>query len=225
VKGKGEFADAIESALLRSPDGPDLFKTADVRKKAVLDIARRTQLESAGSEGLNKYLVLLANKSSSEKRLILYLKQQIPSAAERVGIIPTDLRPAGQRAAEDAHDLSRPARYFNSWCNWNGGTYLVSIKEPWTETLDGKDVDTFEDLRHLARVWGTVAGAVHRQANRLESVKSRLTPELNVYLRERASTLVERLTGDFRRFQTDQRTREHILQAEARIQALLRGGQ
>lgn len=221
VKGKGEFADAIEAALLRSPDAADLFKTADVRKKAILDIARRTQLESAGSEGLNKYLVLLANKNGSEKRLILYLKQQIPSPAERVGIIPMDSRPPGQRSAEDTHALSHPPGYFNSWCPWNGGTYRVSIKEPWTETLDGKDVDTFEDLKHMARIWGTVAGAVHRQgADRATKVKSRLVPELNQQLADRAAVYSASVSQAFRTFIADPRTRAQSAAAESALREL-----
>jgi hypothetical protein len=221
VKGKGEFADAIESALMRSPDAADLFKTADVRKKAILDIVRRTQLESAGSEGLNKYLVLLANKGGGEKRLILYLKQQIPSPAERVGIIPTDSRPPGQRSSDDTHDLSHPAGYFNSWCSWNGASYRVSIKEPWTETLDGSDVDTFEDLKHLARIWGTVAGAVHRQGPDVGGkVKSRLVPELNKRLAERAVAYVATISQAFRTFVAVPRTRGQSAAADSALRDL-----
>jgi uncharacterized protein (DUF2252 family) len=221
AKGKGEIADAIESALTKTPDGADLFKSAGVSKKAILDVARRTQLESAGSEGLHKYLVLFANKSGSGKRLILYLKQQIPTAAERVGIIPTDSRPAGQRAAEDAHDLSRPPGYFNGWCALGGGSYRLTIKEPWTETLDGKDVDTFEDLKHFARIWGTVAGSVHRQGPELQTaVKSKLTPEFSRQLGERATAYAAILQPAFRTFVADPRTRQQIAAAEGGLRGV-----
>jgi uncharacterized protein (DUF2252 family) len=225
AKGKGEIADAIESALTKTPDGADLFRTAGVSKKSILDIARRTQLESAGSEGLHKYLVLLANKSSSGKRLILYLKQQIPTAAERVGIIPTDSRPPGQRAAEDAHDLSRPPGYFNGWCPLNGGSYRLTIKEPWSETLDGKDVDTFDDLKHFARIWGTVAGSLHRQGRDVvERVKSRLTPELAKLLRDRGGTYAAAIAPQFQSFATDARTRAAIERANAALRDLEKNG-
>jgi uncharacterized protein (DUF2252 family) len=221
VKGRGEFADAIESALLQTPDGADLFKTADIRKKAIVDLARRTQLESAGSEGLHKYLVLLANKGGTEKRLILYMKQQIPSAAERVGIIPTDSRPPGRRSAEDTHALSRPPGYFNSWCTWNGGSYRLSIKEPWTETLDGNDVQTFEDLKHMAGVWGTVAGSVHRQGSEVVGrVKPRLTQELSALLRDRGAAYAARAAADFRQFEADPRTREQSAKADVALKDL-----
>jgi uncharacterized protein (DUF2252 family) len=225
TKGKGEIADAIESALTKTPDGADLFKTAGVSKKSILDIARRTQLESAGSEGLHKYLVLLANKSGAGKRLILYLKQQIPTSAERVGIIPTDSRPPGQRAAEDAHDLSRPPGYFNGWCPLNGGSYRLTIKEPWSETLDGKDVDTFDDLKHFARIWGTVAGSVHRQGgDEVARVKPMLTPELAKQLRERGEAYAAAVASQFRAFTLDPRTRETIGKAEAALRDLEKNG-
>ena len=220
IKGRGEFADAIESALLQTPDGADLFKTADVRKKSIVDLARRTQLESAGSEGLHKYLVLLANKGGTEKRLILYLKQQIPSAAERVGIIPADSRPPGRRSAEDTHALSRPPGYFNSWCTWSGGSYRLTIKEPWTETLDGNDVQTFEDLKHLARIWGTVAGSVHRQGTDVVTrVKSSLTPELPGLLRDRGTAYAQAVADQFRAFNADPRTLEGAARADAALKA------
>jgi hypothetical protein len=225
AKGKGDIADAIESALTKTPDGADLFKTAGVSKKSILDIARRTQLESAGSEGLQKYLVLLANKSGAGKRLILYLKQQIPTAAERVGIIPNDARPPGQRAADDAHDLSRPPGYFNGWCSLHGGSYRLTIKEPWSETLDGKDVDTFEDLKHFARIWGTVAGSVHRQgAEVVARVKPRLTPELAQQLRERGEAYAAAVASQYRSFTTDPRTGRAIATADSALRDLDRNG-
>jgi hypothetical protein len=221
AKGRGEIADAIETALTKTPDGADLFKTAGVSKKSVLDVARRTQLESAGSEGLHKYLVLLANKSGSGKRLILYLKQQIPTSAERVGIIPTDSRPPGQRAAEDAHDLSRPPGYFNSWCSLGGGSYRLTIKEPWSETLDGKDVDTFEDLKHFARIWGTVAGSLHRQGGEVVAgIKSHMNPNLQTMLRDRAGAYAALVGEQFRAFTSDPRTREQAGRAAASLRDL-----
>jgi hypothetical protein len=221
LKGRGGFAEAIEDALLNTPDGKDVFKDADIRKKDVEDIARRTQLESAGSEGLHKYLVLLTHKKSPEGKLILYLKQQIPSSAERVGLIPKDARPPGQRTSEDMHNLSNPPAYFNSWCGWNGGSYWLNIKEPWTETLDGADVNTFEDLKHMARIWGIVAGSAHRQGAEVAvAIKSRLTPELSKALRERSMAYAAKVAKDFEQFRTDARTREQVQKAEAGLKEL-----
>jgi hypothetical protein len=217
-KGKGAFADAVAEALTHSPDGKDLFKSADFEKKSIQDIARRTQLESAGSEGVRKFLLLVSNKKMSDKRLILYLKEQIPSSAERVGLIPTDPRPAGQRSSEDLSVMSRPPAYFNSWCAWDDGSFRLSIKEPWTETMDGADVLSFEDLKHVGRVWGTVAGSLHRQGDAtVAAVKERLTPDLSLKLRELAMVYAKKAAVDFKEFVADPRAREQVGRAEAAL--------
>ncbi len=221
LKGRTEFAETITEALTHTPDAKDLFKDADIRKKDVEDMVRRTQLESAGSEGLHKYLILLSNKKSPEGKLILYLKEQIPTSAERVGLIPKDTRPPGERSSDDMDHLSRPPAYFNTWCTWNDGSYRLSIKEPWTETLDAADIDTMEDLKHLARIWGTVAGSAHRQGPEVvERVKARLTPELSRQLRELGMTYSKKAAEDSRQFDADPRTRALIIKAEAALDDL-----
>jgi hypothetical protein len=225
MKGRGSFADAIAEALTHTPDGKDLFKNADFEKKRVEDIAQRTQLESAGSEGLQKYLVLIDNKKSpADKKLILYMKEQIPAAAERVGLIPKDPRPAGQRASEDMHLMSRPPGYFNSWAQWNGHSFRVSIKEPWTETMDGADVYSIEDLKHMARVWGTVAGSLHRQGDEaVARLKARLTPNLAAELRTLGMLYASKAREDFRLFAADPRVREDTAKAEQGLRDLRSG--
>jgi hypothetical protein len=97
----------------------------------------------------------------------------------------------------------------------------VSIKEPWTETLDGKDVDTFEDLKHLAQVWGTVAASVHRQGAAVQNkVKSRLTPELKGQLAARAAAYAATVVPAFQAFTGDARTRKQIATADAALREL-----
>jgi hypothetical protein len=119
------------------------------------------------------------------------------------------------------HDLSRPPQYFNSWCNWNGASYRLSIKEPWSDTMDGADVNTFEDLKHMARIWGTVAGSIHRQGDAVVAqVKSRLTPQLSSQLRERGSAYSSKVLSDFRKFDADARVREQIHKAEMGLKDL-----
>jgi len=225
MRGKGTIADAIAESLTHTPDGKDLFKNAEFEKRRVNDIAKRTQLESAGSEGLQKYLILIDNKKSpADKLLILYMKEQIPAAAERVGLIPKDPRPAGQRVSEDMHLMSRPPSYFNSWADMGNHSFRVSIKEPWTETLDGTDVYSFEDLKHMARVWGTVAGSLHRQGDEaVARVKARLTPNLAAELRTLGMLYASKAREDFRQFAADPRVREDTAKAEAALKDLRSG--
>ena len=220
-KGKGAFADAVEEALLHSPDGKDLFKDADIKKKSVEHIARRTQLEAAGSEGLNKFLVLLKRKKGPN-HLILYLKQQVPASAERSGFVEKDARPPGQRSSDDMHLLLNPPVYFNSWCNMEGASYRVTIKEPWTETLEGGDLRTMYDLQQMARIWGVVAGSMHRQQkDKVGAIKERLTPELANHLRELGTSYAARAREDFDKFLADRRTREQINKADAELRSLV----
>jgi hypothetical protein len=222
MKGKGTFSDAIEEALLHSPDGRDLFKDADIKKKAIDDIARRSQLEAAGSEGLNKFLVLLTRKKGPSK-LILYLKQQVPASPERCGFIEKDQRPSGQRSSDDMHLLSNPPVYFNSWCNMEGLSYRVTIKEPWSETLEGGDLRTMFDLQHMARIWGIVAGSMHRQQkDKLPAIKQRLAGNLPDQLRELSATYVTRAQDDYEKFAADRRTHEQTSKAEAELRSLVR---
>jgi hypothetical protein len=223
TKGKGTFADAVEEALLHTPDGKDLFADADIKKKSVEHIARRTQLEAAGSEGLNKFLVLLKRKKGPN-HLILYLKQQVPASAERSGFIEKDPRPPGQRSSDDMHLLLNPPVYFNSWCNMDGLSYRVTIKEPWTETLEGGDLRTMYDLQQMARIWGVVAGSMHRQQkDKVAAIKERLTPDLTNHLRELSTSYAARARGDFEKFAADRRTREQINKADAELRSLVGG--
>jgi uncharacterized protein (DUF2252 family) len=221
AKGKGNIASAVEDALLHTPDGKDLFKDADIKKKSVEDIARRNQLEAAGSEGLNKFLVLLKRKKGPN-HLILYLKEQVPSSAERSGVAEKDPRPAGKRSSDDMHLLCNPPAYFNSWCDMEGRSYRVSIKEPWSESLESSDLRTPFDLQQMAGVWGVVAASMHRQQkDKIPAIKGRLTPELAGQLRELAGAYAEIAEKQFEQFAADRRTREQISKAEGELRGLL----
>jgi uncharacterized protein (DUF2252 family) len=214
VADRGPFTQAIRDAVARAPDAAALLKD-----ETLLDVARRTQLESAGSEGLAKYLVLLSTQNVPGHRVILYLKQQIPSSAERVGLIPKDPRPPGQRASQDMQDLCNPPVAFNGWCDFNGASYRLSLKEPWSEALPPPS--DFKDLVHLAKIWGTVAGALHRQGpDVVRNVSQRLTADLDMKLRVLGIDYAARVTDDFRAFTHDPRTRARIKQAETALKEL-----
>ena len=222
AKGKGTVSDAIQDALLHTPDGKDLFPDADVKKKSVEDMAQRSQLEAAGSEGLNKYLVLLKRKGSGPNHVILYLKEQVPSSAERSGVAEKDPRQPGKRSSQDMHLLCNPPSYFNTWCDMEGRSYRVSIKEPWSESLESSDLRTAFDLQQMAGIWGVVAGSMHRQQKeKVAGIKAKLTPELAAQLRELAAAYAEVAEGQFTQFAGDPRTRGMISNAEGELRGLL----
>jgi hypothetical protein len=214
VKDRQAFDRAIREAASHAPELAALLKD-----DAVLDVAQRTQLESAGSEGLAKYLVLVSTDKMPGKRVILYFKQEIPSSAERVGLIARDSRPPGQRCVEDMTGLCDPPAGFVGWCDFRGGSYRLTVKEPWSETLPAPD--GYKDLLHLAKIWGTVAGTVHRQGpETVRNVTQRLTPQLKGRLRELGAVYAGKVVEDFHAFTRDPRTRFRIAQADAALKEL-----
>jgi uncharacterized protein (DUF2252 family) len=207
-------ARAIREGVARAPELARLLED-----ETILEVARRTQLESAGSEGLAKYLVLISTKNVPGERVILYLKQEIPSSAERAGVIAKDTRPPGQRCAQDMERLCKPPADYVAWCDYRGGSYRLTVKEPWTETLPAPD--GYKDLLHLAKIWGTVAGTVHRQGPQVvRGVTERLTPQLKGKLRDLGAAYAAQGVEEFHAFTRDPRARARIAQADAALKEL-----
>jgi uncharacterized protein (DUF2252 family) len=213
-----ELAAGIAQAIVNEPDLSKLFRYTqpeDVRG-AVKDVARRTRLGSSGSQGLLKFFVLLDRPLRNiDHDVIVYLKQQIPSAAQRAGVAPASSISPAQRVKENMDRLTSPLPYLNSWCQVGNESYWVSFAEPWSEELDPLSVETFDDLLHMTRIWATVAGASHREDGRFAVILSRLTPGLLAQLRARSSAFLKQLDEDFAAFRADPRTRAQLDATEA----------
>ncbi len=213
----------IAQAIARSPDMIRIFNyhtAADIRLR-VKDLAQRTRLGSAGSQGLKKYFVLL-NKPlvGVDHDAILYIKQQVPTAAERSGIIERDPRPPGQRCAEDMELLSHPPPFLNGWFQMGNESYWVTLREPWTDELESDDIRDLADLRRIAKVWATAAGASHRVPGEGEMIRKRIGPELSNELRRFSNSYLIKLTADFDDFKSDPRCAPMIATANAALEAL-----
>ena len=175
------IAEGIAEAVAHSPALARSMRHRDVAaiRTAIKDIALRTRVGSAGSQGLRKYFVLMQSPLvHADHDVIFYLKEQIPSAAERSGIIPLDGRPPARRCAEDMAALSRPAPAFNSWCRIGGGSFWFTIHEPWTDELEPEDIRDAAGLRNAAAVWAVAAGATHRNPGEAGIIRQRSTPLL-----------------------------------------------
>jgi uncharacterized protein (DUF2252 family) len=215
-----ELAAGIAEAVERSPSSAALFRlrTADEFRAAMKDAVQRTRIGSAGSQGLKKYFVLLDRPLAGvDHDVIVYVKQEIPSAAERAGLVPPDPRDPAQRCAEDAVELTDPHPFFSGWCRIGGESYWVSLREPWTDELDGADVKTAEDLAAAARAWATAAGASHRGSGKAAVVAARLTPELSAQLRQLSDAYLAHLRDSYRALMADPRTSEMVARAERLI--------
>ncbi len=225
VKNRETFARAIAEAVANSPEMAEVFRHSDVTEiqKSIRDIGQRTRLGSSGSQGLKKYFVLMDSPLRDMKGdAILYLKQEIPAAAERSGFVSPDPRPAGQRAAEHMLKLTDPIPYLNSWCSIGNESYWVTFKEPWSDEIDYEETRTFEELLRMGALWATVAGATHREEGRFNAILPRLTDELMATIDQRAEAYGAQLEKDFAAFRDDERVKEKTSAADAAMRTFER---
>jgi uncharacterized protein (DUF2252 family) len=217
----GDLAAGIAEAAARSPESAKLFRyhTAEEFRGAVKDAVLRTRVGSAGSQGLRKYFVLLDRPLAGvDHDVIVYVKQQIPAAPERAGLIPPDPRDPAQRCAEDAAELSDPDPLFNGWCRVGDKSYWVSLREPWTDELDGADVRNREDLEAAARIWATAAGASHRSSGKAAVIRERCTPQLAAELRRLSDAYLVHLGQEYQALTTDPRVAPLVAKANREIE-------
>jgi len=209
-------AGIAEAAGRAGRASPFRYRTAGEFRAAVKDAVLRTRVGSAGSQGLRKYFVLLDRPLAGiDHDVIVYVKQQIPSAPERAGLVPRDGRDPAQRCAEDAAALSDPDPFFNGWCRIGGESYWVSLREPWTDELDGADVMNAAELADAAHVWATAAGASHRGPGEAAGIARRVTPELAAALRRRSDEYLARLEAQYRALVSDPRVKQLVARADA----------
>jgi uncharacterized protein (DUF2252 family) len=218
-----DMARGIAQALQHSKAAMAAFRYSDIEtvRKSIKDVALRTRLESVGSQGLKKYLVLLDKPLKGlDMDVVMYVKQEIPSAAERAGAIPMDPRSFGRRCSEDMNVLTNPTAYMNSWCDIGKESYWVTLKDPWSEDLELKMATDYSRLLELARTWGSVAGAMHRQQGHSAAILERLRkPELFEQLRHRSTLYMAELDRQFHDFLHDPRARADAAKAQKMIDA------
>lgn len=219
-----QHADAIAAGLAaaigRSPATAALlrYRTVEEFRRAIKDIAIRTQVRSGGSQGMRKYLVLLDRPMLGIRHdLIIYLKQQAPTAAERSGLIPLDPRKPAQRFVEHTLALMNPPPFLIGWCEMDGVSYWVTLKEPWSEELGPKDVEDVKDLKHAARIFATATGASHARSGKGAVIASRLTPQLAEQIKRLSEAYVRQLYIDYEQFRSDPRTVAHVKAVAALI--------
>jgi uncharacterized protein (DUF2252 family) len=214
------MARGIAQALAHSPDMAKRFNYADERaiRAGILDVALRTHVGSAGSQGLTKYFVLMFRPLVGvESNVVLYVKQEVPSPAERVGMIPKDPRDPGQRCAEDMDELCRPRPVFNSWCRIGDQSYWVTIREPWTNELDPEDIKNVKELEAAARIWAVASGATHQHPRQSAAIDRRVNAKLAGQLVQLSDDYLRQLDADLKALRADKRVQEMVRSADQRI--------
>lgn len=213
LRAADDRADAIASGVAEAIAGqPSLkraFKLDGVAavRQSIKSVAVRTRVGSSGSQGLKKYFVLMASPMADvEGDVIVYLKQQVPTAAERAGIVPLESRTPAERCVQAMSTLLPQRPWACGSVELGGESYWLSVKEPWSDELDVATVNNFDDLLAFARVWGAVTGSAHRRATSDSAVLlSRLTSESRSVIAERVADYEEQLSRDYASFLADPR--------------------
>lgn len=218
--------DAIAEALARAVDeSPYLravlrYRSVDEFRGAIRDVALRTRLGSSGSQGLKKYLVLMDKPLAGvDSDAILYLKQEIPAAAQRAGVVAPHV-PAespGQRVDRMVRAVLSPPPYLSGSCELGTESFWITLKEPWSSELDSADVSSFDQLLAVAKIWGTVAGASHALTAglaRMSPVLERLNDGLTTDLLKRSEEYRRVLGKEFSEFSSDPNTQKAVRRAE-----------
>lgn len=182
--------------------------------------AHRTRLGSSGSQGLDKILVRLERPFRDvETDVLLYLKQQIPAAAERSGLVPGSefLTPA-RRASEMVTALTSPRPFANGTATFRGRSYLVMLKEPWSEELDADRLRSTDELFAASRAMATIVGAAHARGVAIAPPDDTLL----VRIANRADAYVVTQRGWHEMLRKDPRTLAWIAKADAAVSAVNR---
>jgi len=181
-------ADAIVGPRrIRCPDETSL-------RASILDVARWTRIDSGGSQGVYKYLVLVDRPfRDAEGPMIFQLKQQPPAAAARAGLVPpsSPIDRARQVAASYERLLPWP-KAFVCAAEVDGRGYVVSLKDPWGEEPTEKDFDSAAGVHDALSLMGQVLGAAHRAALRRLPDESRRAERMTASLEGLASPLAAR---------------------------------
>ncbi|HEV7301855.1 MAG TPA: DUF2252 family protein [Tepidisphaeraceae bacterium] len=227
LQDASEQADAIAAALAAAIDeSPDLkaqFRlrgTEEVRA-AMKGVVLRSRVGSSGSQGLRKCYVLLANPLTGiDGDAVVYLKQQIPSAAERAGVVPLDERTPAQRCVANMQAALDTQPWVCGTMDVNGASYWISLREPWSDELDTEDVGNLAELLEMAEIWGAVTGAAHRRTTTdATAIAGRLTPDLVRTLDARALEYNRQLKADFATVTADARAGADIEQVRKALTA------
>jgi len=196
------------------------YRTREDFRAAIRDVARRTQLRQPINPGAREYLVLILRPLRDlDHDIVLSLRQQIPSAAERTMLIRRDDLPSGQRVARAAQGAMNPAPYILSAAAVGTDSFTVELLDPWSTTLAEQEIKDPDALAHLARIWATAAGCTHHQGSQDQAISRRLTPELRAKIRSLSDAYLKQHASEFERFQSNPSARADAATAKEALAA------
>jgi len=199
--------------------------------KDILDVVQWSRVDSGGSQGVRKYLVLLApGKGPAEAPLILQLKEEPLPAAARAGLISSPA--SGERAAQVATAsllLNDPPALLIGHAELDKRGFLIKTKDPFSEEPDAGDFKTVEAILEAAALLGGTLGQAHRAGLRshpnFKDQISLLSDKTRTYARsltERTDAALAHLHRAFVNLQQDAAARSMVDQAKRRIESAKR---
>lgn len=178
------------------PPQRDSLKLGDKKtcRAAVLDIARWTRLESSGSQGVPKYLVLLnAPAVEPHHPIMIELKSEPAPAATRAASIGNSVGPTRAQFVADAFRRAlAPPPWLVGWTNSDETGFLVRPKNPWNEELSHKDLKKQKHVHESAAILGAVIGAAHGNSPESPAQRETLAKRVDSERTQLAATLVTR---------------------------------
>lgn len=195
----------------------------------VRDVARWTRVESSGSQGIHKYLVLLENPlRESADPLILELKEQPKPAAAVAGILKAQTGAARATDVAGGYDqLMRPAPRLVGFTQMDGRGFLVRTKDPWGEELEPGDFrmhGNAEGVVKAASLLGDVVGMAHRNSLATASKPQQVAllckkaEELEKWLCERSKVIHEQMAARYAKLAADDGVKALVKKADEFIQ-------
>ncbi|MBC8108504.1 MAG: DUF2252 family protein [Anaerolineae bacterium] len=208
------LAAAIAESAKRSSEFGRLLRVTDRVgiRRSIKHVAIRTRLGSAGSQGLDKVLVLMDRPLRDvDHDVILYLKQEVPTAAERADAGPRDSRPPSERVREAVAANCDPDPIINAPCDTAGRSYLLTLFEPWGAELENVPIANRADLVQRASIMGVVLGCAHRLPIEDRHFVSQLSARSKAYLGV--------MLSEWESLRNDPRTTARIAEADAFIES------
>ncbi len=195
---------------------------------AVRDVARWTRLGSAGSQGLNKFLVLLDRKVIGEHGpFIIELKEEPAPAAERAGYLAASK--GGKTRARDVVEGHERLWMQSPWCVGYSAIgdkgFLVRSKGPWAEELDEDDFKGMAGAMRAAKIIGSAVGMAHRAGLRsatgnnqavVQTIQDRLA-KAAAEIEQRGKLLDDHLRAQFNNLKNDPRAAKLVQKADAYV--------
>lgn len=238
-----EVIDALWESL-SAGDGRDVpvrlrFLNHGDLQQAVMDVAEWTRLESSGSQGLRKYLVLLDRPTSQQDRatgldtepIIVQLKEQPTPAAARAGLLSAAWGPNRAKEVADAYrQLVEPDRWLAASLTFGNRGFVQLTKDAWGEEFSAKAFASLDGLGEAARILGEATGWAHRSAltsshknrERIDHFATAADDALADVLCERSAAAAEYMHRLFENLQRDPQAKALANAAEKAIRAAVR---